>query len=265
MDWISRLEEEDNRKSAEAIEESSIYRKENQEQSAQFQSLLKRIEPFLQERRTQIATRLKVPLTVTVGCSGLTMQIHRPSSGMHDAAYSFGFTVSDYDGQSAKVVVEEKWIENREGEGERPDDMSAEDWFGYDRKIVNVRSPLDELLTGDLDVLLEWVVNSDRAGHHIGPPLKFRAYERQQSELKAQANKINNWVLSSYGACVLGLATFFFPVLMCGPLVLILGILARIKLKQLKESDGLGASATAIGLGAFETLILVLWVIRSLR
>lgn len=265
MDWISRLEEEDKRKTAAAIEANVRYSKANQERFTRFQSLLQRVQPFLEERRAQITKRLRIPLSLTAGSSELILEIFRPSTGMHDAAYSFSFKLSDYDGHSVRVIVEEQWIENREGEGEKPDEMSSEEWFGYKREIVNVRAPMDELLESDLDVLLEWVVNSDRAGRSIGPPRNFRAYERQQHDRKAREKRINNWAFTAFGACVLGLATFFFPVLMAGPLVLLLGILARIKLKRLKQSEGLGAAALAIGLGVFETFILALWIVRSLR
>jgi hypothetical protein len=183
MDWLSKFEQAD-RQEAEARRLKIAQEEQARaDEAARFRPVIAAVRPVLERQAAQVSERLGIRLILAVEDRAITMGTPKPVGSTLRAAHPFWFALSDADVNSVRVVaVAAGW---RYRGGEPPDDMSAADYYGTDRTAVGVRVALDDLMTGDLDRLVEWLVASHRTGGLGGTP-KLRIVETREAERAAQ-------------------------------------------------------------------------------
>ena len=154
MDWMTKLEEEDKRKAAVAREVSARYTKESQERSAKFEPFVRCLQPVFEERKAQVASRLGIALDLKIGYFEIIVRAPKPPSQDIDEDFPFSFTISNCDGKSADVVAEEvRRVRHYYHDG-------SSELSGSKVILLDVRATIDQLLSGDFERLMEWLVAS---------------------------------------------------------------------------------------------------------
>jgi hypothetical protein len=251
MEWKSKFEEEDRRK-AEA-EKRRLERDERakEEDAARFKPYVSRLGPLLEQEVADVAQRLGIRLKLLVDQRAITIAAPRPQGSFLREQFPYSISLFQSDGPSIRVrAIDDQQI-NRNPDM-MPDDMSYADYFGTQNTVVDTRETMDDLMSGDLARLMEWLVGMCRSSGNAPAP-QLRGSERAQAELrrleqeKKSRSRSAGWCL---GLSILGV---FVPFV--GPVALIWGIQilsARIKAGH---SEGRTAAAWAIGLGALGSLI----------
>jgi hypothetical protein len=259
MDFISKFEQEDRQKAE--LERSARQQAERKREDAaiQFVPVVARLRPLLEERVNDIAERLGIQLNLSIGELGITITAPKRGKCIYGSSpFPFSVVISPSAGGLVRVCAKDDQSMPGRPYEQMPDDMSYGDYYGSVVTVASTPSSIDELESGDLEHLLEWLVACSRSGS--APPPHLKSADRRQKEASIiQSDKEGR--ISNAGWC-LGLAivsTLFFPYI--GPVLFIWGVSIRRKLVEAGEQEGRLKVAWAIGLGAWSSLVVAIQLV----
>jgi hypothetical protein len=246
MDWIAKIEEQDRKRAQESNRTSKAYseRRANElpKETAHFRIIVEKLRPIIEKRIADIKARLGTSLRLDVGNEKIT--VSAPIAG-RQSAFPISFSISSYRGVLVAVsaVDDQETAHTYEDLFSIPDDMSSAEYFGTQRMVIGIRTDLAYLVSGDLDRLLEWLAVSCRSGSAASDP-HLKAKDRVEA-------------CSREAGHALALAILGFALPFLGVISLIWSITIRKRLTYLGQTKGRRATAWAIALGIYETVLLV--------
>lgn len=239
------------------------------EQSKRFQILNDRLCPVIQATISELKKRTGFELQMSISNTSVVVRAPHPKPKIfqRDGAWyeSFG-RITDHhievslitnDAENVRVRAIKAGLTNRNRDlWEQQSSLSYDDYFGSDETVIDTQNDLDKLVSGEIQVLLDWLVGEETE-REVAPP-KISGVLREQNEHRAATR--NAWLGLASG--IFGLC---FPVL--GPFAIFLGIRAYRNRYLTGPSVHYESAYTAktgaiwaIGLGSFSTLVLMIFL-----
>lgn len=259
-DWISKFEDSDRQKAEVEKRRQEQDQRNRAEEAARFEPFASRLGPRLEQEAADVARRLGIRLKLSVDERKIILSAPRRHGSILRSPFPFYFSLSESDGHSVKVCAIDDQQINRNPEL-MPDDMTAADYFGTLKVIMSTRETLDDLESGDLARLMEWLVEICRSAGDAPAP-QLRGAEREQAWIHTQAEEKKRKSASAGWCLFLGILGMFF--ILPGPFALIWGISIRRTLIRTGQSEGRTAVAWAIGLGVYTSCVLIIGVVSLL-
>lgn len=172
MDFISKLEDENRKKVDAELTALANAEKARGDQEAQFRPYAEWLVPILRERIAEIELRLGLKIRIAEGPLLVSIEAPRPGGrflGSSEYEYEVKFFPA-LDGNIQVRAIDDQRMPDRNPDL-WPDDMSHGDYFGSVETIIDVTTTLNNLKSGDLDRLLEWLVRSARRENPEKPQL----------------------------------------------------------------------------------------------
>jgi len=203
MDFISKLEDEDRKKVDPELAARVNAEKARGDQVAQFRPFAEWLVPILRERIAELERRLGLRMRITD--SPLLISIEAPRLGGRFLGGSeYEYEVKFFPALDGKIqvrAIDDQRMPDRNPDL-WPDDMSHGDYFGTVENVIDVTTTLNDLKSGDLDRLLEWLVRSARREN----PEKLQLSSANQSQSKDVGGK----GFTRPGAIAVGILGGFF-------------------------------------------------------
>lgn len=258
MDWIAKYEQE--RRDHENAERQRL--QERRERVDHFRVVADRLSPLLADALGQIESRAGISLKLDVSETSLTVSTVRtnkkPFSYIDDNRFTISEPSPDYSTVQV-VLVDDNRIDRP---GEIPDDMSPADWSGTADTVLNVRTDLNALVSGEIHLLLEWLVEKKARKKTPAVP-QIAGQRRQEFERRQAVESLGRAKACAYLGLACGIIGFFFPPV--GPLALWLGRAALRGIPGSSYSEARTSAEWAVGLGIWSSaclfIILVMFVI----
>lgn len=258
MNWIEKFEEEDKRKADAERRLKEDQERRSVDQMTRFEVARRRLSPVLADQVAQVQQRLGVCLNLADGQESIKVSAPRPPRSILGSPYPHWFQVSDWDGDSIQLRVVDDQRINRAGEP--PEGMSYGDYYGTEMALVNVRAGIDDLLSGDIERLMAWLVACYR-GEDGTKYLDLSCVQKQRNQRHAAAQEKSNNSLAAGVLAFLGIVSLFFKPL--GLVARIGGLFVRSRLAESGQEEGRKAAAWAIGLGAIASFLLALSIVAT--
>jgi hypothetical protein len=250
MEWKSKFEEEDRQRAEAEKRKREQDERAKDEEATRFKPYVSRLGPLLEQEVADVAQRLGIRLRLSADQRAITVAAPRRQGSILRSPFPYSISLFQSDGSSIRVrAIDDQQI-NRNPDM-MPDDMSSADYFGTENTVVDTRETMDDLMSGDLARLMEWLVGMCRSSGNAPAP-QLRGGERAQAGLRRREQEKKGRSTSAGWCLALGILGVFVPFV--GPVALIWGIQilsARIKAGH---SEGRTAAAWAIGLGALGSL-----------
>jgi hypothetical protein len=246
-DWIPKHEEEDRDRKVSEQREEELQEQIIRNSRTRFQTICQKILPFLIERVEQVKQRLNVPLQLGVGETELTVSL-----GKEGPQPKYLFSVAHYWNSPLQLQVRENsYIRFQDGG----------DWHLKSERLVDVSTEIDDLLSGDLDKLIQWLVA--RSGGRDGSEyLELECVRRQRDREKAATRRLRNNSRLAALLVLVGILSLGLPL---GPIALFGGVAMKSRLKKIGQQDGQTACDWAIGLGALGSFALAIALYAFIR
>jgi hypothetical protein len=261
MDWIEKYEKEHRARLDTAQEE----KRRHEEKVAHFAAARKSLRPSIIELISEVERRTGVTLGFEEAPLSMTVYLVRDESG-------YGFTrkgnhrfqISSRGADPSTIHV--KAIEDNRyyRPGECPDDMSPADWEGVEKIVVDCDTDLKVLCNGDLNLLMEWLVQLKMQGKTAQIP-RIAGVQRQERKIEQERKDLWRAKRDVYVALACGI--FGLGLSFLGPVALVLGIRGSRGLKRHYgvSHDVENCAAWAIGLGGFGSFVFALTVFLFLK
>lgn len=272
MEWIKKLEDEKQAEQQHQAQAQAAELKREIEESERFQIVKDKLCPVIESIISELKQRTGFELKMYVGNSALTVSAPHPRPKRHkddDGEWWESGRISDHrfelssvsnDGKAVHVKAIRAGLTNRNPDGWEESDLSHADYFGSDETVILTRNDIDNLVSEDIHLLLEWLVRQELGKDIIPPELSSM---RQQKEQKQAA------LLKAYGGLVCGLAGAFLMFVqpgfaLLGAISIYAGLRARSELLSLgiwSYGSGRASAKWAIGLGIWESFVLIVLIL----
>ena len=273
MDWINNLEKEKQAEQQRQAQTKAAELKQKSEESERFRIIRDKLCPVIESTISELKKRTGFQLQMSVGDTSLVVRAPhpQPKKFKRDGEWweSYGrisdhrIEISDVSDDGKTVCVKAiKAGETNRNPNDQPEDMSYADYFGTDETVMDTHNDIDMLVSEDVQLLLEWLVRLEFKDKDIVPPEISGVRQRKEQRKGA--------FLKAYGGLAVGIVALFLifahPIFtLLGPFSIYLGLHARRELSSLGITyDGHGSAKWAIGLGVFESGMLVVTVLKSL-
>lgn len=259
VDWLAKFEDEDRRKTeAEKLAREETERKSLAEGS-RFEPARTKLVPLLRDQTANVEQRLGIRLNLAISDRTIRVSAPRPRNSILSSPYPYWFQLSDGDATTVQLQVVDDQHINRAGEP--PDDMSYGDFYGTQVTLLNLRVDFDDLLSGDVESLMAWLVACYRKDEGI-KQLELKCVQKNRNRADQTAQRKRNNSVAAGLLAFLGVVSIFFNPL--GVVALIGGIIVRLRLAQVGQFEGRKASAWAIGLGALTSAFLLFSIVTTM-
>jgi hypothetical protein len=260
MDWIASIEEKKRQEVEAEMQKSERERAGLQGRQKFFQPIIGALQPIIEDRVRQVATRLGIQLAAFVGTTEITVAAPMPMSAIkYQSKHPFWFQIS---GSKSSIRVRAVIDERIDRPGDPPDDMTTAEFYGVEKEIIDVRTTTDELLAGDLDRLMEWLVASyDTNGCAAAPTLMAVVRETHEKHSREKASLGRS--RAAVGSLIAGIVSLWIPII--GLAAFLGGIFTFLELRRNAETTGRKAAIWAIYLGAFALLRAALLLIAFFK
>lgn len=158
MDWLSKVEEERRQKSAAEEEANEKRRRAAEEVRASLSAVETRLRPTLDPLVNDVERRLGVHLAVRLTSTEFTVSAPNPpkSDLVHEHRIIFS---QPQGGRGVRVAAIRADQIDRSTEY-MPADMRLAEWRGEDEVVVEGEVDVEDLIKGDLQQLIEWLVRT---------------------------------------------------------------------------------------------------------
>jgi hypothetical protein len=252
MDWIANIEEKKRQEAEAEMQKSERKRTRLQARQKFFQPVIDALQPIIEGKVGEVSARMGIQLATFVGTTEITVAAPTPKSAIkYESKHRFWFQLSGFQSSTRVRAVIDGRIDRP---GDPPDDMTTEQFYGAEKEILDIQATTDDLLAGDLDRLLEWLVDSyDTNGHAAVPALMAagRQAQEKRSREKASVGRSHAAVWS----LIAGIVSLWIPII--GLAALLGGIFVFSSLRRNAETKGKKAAVWAICLGTFAVLRVV--------
>jgi hypothetical protein len=251
VDFVSKFEEENRQRAETEIRKTEQAARQRADAAAQFGPIVIRLRPILEQNIEDVEIRLGIQLRLHIGNDGITLAAPARSTSFGSSALPYTVTISNCTNGLLRVRAE---IDGRLPDRPydlMPDNMTIGDYYGTVETVADVQESLEDLVSGDLELLLEWLVGCARGS--ALPTLLLRGTKRLEEE-RSRLESEKKRRASSAGWCVLLgiLSTLFFPY--AGPVALIWGISINSALKKAQQEEGMSRSRWAIFFGVCSSI-----------
>jgi len=276
MDWIQKLEEEKRVEQQRQAQTQAAKLKRESEDGDRFRIVKNKLCPIIEDAISDLKKRTGFELQMNVGDTSLIVRAPHPEPKKEfraDGAWRYvelgrisdhRFEISSIsnDGKTVRIEAIRAGLTNRNPDGWEESDMSSADYFGTDETVINTINDLDRLVSEDIHLLLEWLVRQQLGDRDIVPP--ELSSMRQRKEQKQAA------LFKARGGLACGLAGFFLmfahPVFaLLGTISIYAGLRAKSELSTLGMwsygAAGRGSAKWAIGLGIWESFVLIVTIL----
>lgn len=168
MSWISKIEEERRQQERAQREQEERQRKEKEATNAAFQMVKDRLNPILESTITELAHRTGIQLKMQVSNTRLIVAAPKDQRSFRVNPHHLIISNPNTDGTKVRVQAIEAGRTNRGGEP--PEHMSAADYYGTDETILGTDVEVSDLVAGDLQILIEWLVRTGIDNKSPGTP-----------------------------------------------------------------------------------------------
>jgi hypothetical protein len=253
--WISRLEQAEKQKTEEMTRRDAQVEVALRIRSEQFAAVIEILRPLIEKQVVQVSQRLRIELTFCIERAEIWVYAPEPKRGfgfnrLTKFPFWFELSYAAVDAIRVKAVVDGRV----DRPGEPPDDMTIGDYYGTKDEIISVEATLNELVGGDLDLLIEWLVVCHRTGQGQDVP-RLRAIVRRE-----RAKKISRAARFCLAFSILG---FFVPLFW--PPSFVGSILIGLRLKKTGQKEGRAVVAWSIGIGVLPVISLIILLLIHLR
>ncbi len=275
MDWIQKLGEEKRVEQQRQAQTQAAKLKRESEEGERFRIVKDKLCPVIEVAISDLKKRTDFELQMNVGDTSLIVRAPHPELKKEfraDGAWRYvelgrisdhRFEISSVsnDGKTISVCAIKGGVSNIDP-NKCPDDMSYAEWVGSDETVINTRNEINKLVSEDIHLLLEWVVRQELQGGDIVSPEISGV--RQRKEQKQEA------LFKARGGLACGLAGFFLmfahPVFaLLGTISIYAGLRAKSELSTLGMwsygAAGRGSAKWAIGLGIWESFVLIVTIL----
>lgn len=254
MDFVSKFEQENRQRAEAEIRKTEQAARQRADAAAQFGPVITRLRPILEQNVEDVAIRLGIELRLHIGAEAIS--IAAPTKSILFGSSPFPYSVSISNRSDGLLGVRAE-IDGRLPDRPydlMPDNMTFGDYYGTIETVADVQESLEDLTSGDLELLLEWLVGCAR-GSGV-PVLRLKGTERLENEQRKLERKKRNRANSAGWCAAFGiLSTFFFPY--AGPVALVWAVSINFVLKKAHQEEGKYRSRWAIFFGVCGSIAFV--------